>query len=114
MELLRSADGLPRRPRPAIRLIDDNEEVLPLKHKIEHPVDVLPDSLVEAVHAFLVSRAIRNSRGQQAAHASMLVNASRFTDVQGRLRSQINDLVSRIRDAVVVDAGKERSALRKP
>ena len=95
-------------------LIDDNEDVLPLRHKIDHPVDVLPDSLVEAVRAFLVSRAIRNSRGQQAAHASMLVNASRFTDVQGRLRSQINDVVSRIRDAVVVDAGKGRSALRNP
>ncbi len=97
-----------------VRLIDDNEDILPLKHKIDHPVDVLPDSLIEAVRAFLVSRAIRNSRGQQAAHASMLVNASRFTDVQGRLRSQINDLVGRIRDAVVVDAGKGRSALRNP
>lgn len=97
-----------------IRLIDDNEDVLPMKHKIDHPVDVLPVSLVEAVRAFIVARAIRNARGQQAGHASMLVNASRFTDVQGRLRSRIADVVARIRDAVAVDAGKGPAALRNP
>jgi len=97
-----------------VRLIDDNEEVMPVKHKIDHPVDVLPASLTEAVRAFIVARAIRNARGQQAEHASMLVNASRFTDVQGRLRSRIADVVARIRDAVVVDAGKGPAALRNP
>ncbi|MET4130153.1 Z1 domain-containing protein [Roseovarius sp. MBR-6] len=97
-----------------IRLIDDNEDVLPMKHRIDHPVDVLPGSLVEAVRAFIVARAIRNARGQQAGHASMLVNASRFTDVQGRLRSRIADVVACIRDAVAVDAGKGPAALRNP
>lgn len=97
-----------------IRLIDDNEDVLPIKHKIDHPVDILPESLVGAVRAFLVARAIRNARGQKAEHASMLVNASRFTDVQGRLRTRIADVVGRIRDAVVVDAAKGRDALRNP
>ncbi len=95
-----------------VRLIDDNEDVLPMAHKIDHPVDVLPDSLVHAVRAFIIARAIRNVRGQQASHASMLVNASRFTDVQGRLRSRIADVVSVIRDAVAVDGGKGRAALR--
>ncbi|MGE0256845.1 MAG: Z1 domain-containing protein [Alphaproteobacteria bacterium] len=97
-----------------VRLIDDNEDVLPMKHKIDHPVDVLPDSLTRAVRAFIVARAIRNVRGQQASHASMLINASRFTDVQGRLRSRVADVVGRIRDAVVVDGGKGRAALRNP
>ncbi len=95
-----------------IRLIDDNEDVLPMKHKIDHPVDVLPGSLVKAVRAFIVARAIRNARGQQASHASMLVNASRFTDVQGRLRSRIADVMAHIRNAVAVDAGKGPKALR--
>lgn len=97
-----------------IRLIEDNEDIFPMKHKIDHAVDVLPGSLVQAVRAFIVSRAIRNARGQQAAHASMLINASRFTEVQGRLRSQVADVVSRIRDAVAVDAGKGRAALNNP
>ncbi len=97
-----------------VRLIDDNEDVLPMKHKIDHPVDVLPDSLVKAVHAFIVARAIRNARGQQASHASMLINASRFTDVQGRLRTMVADIVGRIRDAVAVDGGKGHAALQNP
>ncbi|WP_374371830.1 Z1 domain-containing protein [Tabrizicola sp.] len=97
-----------------IRLIEDNEDILPMKHKIDHPVDVLPGSLVAAVRAFVVARAIRNARGQQAAHASMLINASRFTDVQGRLRSRVADVVERIRNAVAVDAAKGHAALRNP
>lgn len=97
-----------------VRLIDDNEDILPMKHKIDHSVDVLPASLVRAVRAFIVARAIRNARGQQASHASMLINASRFTDVHGRLRSRVADIVSRIRDAVAVDGGKGHSALRNP
>lgn len=97
-----------------VRLIEDNEDILPIKHKIDQPVEILPDSLVQAVRAFIVARAIRNVRGQQTAHASMLVNASRFTEVQGRLRSRIADVVGRIRDAVVVDGGKGPVALRNP
>lgn len=97
-----------------VRLIGDNEDVLPMTHKIDHPVDVLPDSLVCAVRAFIIARAIRNARGQQASHASMLINVSRFTDVQGRMRSRVADIVSRMRDAVAVDGGKGRSALRNP
>jgi len=70
--------------------------------------------IIAQLRAFILSRAIRNARGQQAAHASMLINASRFTDVQGRLRSQVADVVGRIRDAVAVDAGKGRAALNNP
>jgi len=101
-------------PDRHVRLIEDNEDILPMKHKIDHPVDVLPDSLVRAVRSFIVARAIRNVRGQQASHASMLVNASRFTDVQGRLRSRIAEVVDRIRDAVAVDGAKGPVALRNP
>lgn len=97
-----------------VRLIDDNEDILPMKHKIDHPVDVLPESLIRAVRAFIVARAIRNARGQQSAHASMLINASRFTDVQGRLRSRVADVVDRMRDAVAVDGAKGKAALRNP
>ena len=95
-----------------VRLISDSEDVLPMVHRIDQSVDHLPGSLEQAVRAFIVARAIRNARGQQAAHASMLINASRFTGVQGRIRSRIGDLVGRIRDAVSVDAGKGPSALK--
>lgn len=97
-----------------VRLIDDNEDVLPIRHKIDQVVDDLPDSLFRAVRSFIVARAIRNARGQQASHASMLINASRFTDVQGRLRSKVVELVSLMKDAVAVDGGKGPAALKNP
>lgn len=97
-----------------VREIMDNEDVLPIRHKIDHPTDVLPASLRDAVRAFIIARAIRNERGQQGEHASMLVNVSRFTDVQGRLRNLVADLVGDIRAAVTVDAGKGRAAMRNP
>lgn len=94
------------------RIIDDNEDIFPIKHKIDHQVDALPDSLLSAVRAFLVARAIRNVRGQHRDHASMLINVSRFTDVQGHLRARVADVVGRIRDAVAVDGAKGQRALK--
>ena len=97
-----------------VREIRDNEDLLPISHKIDHTVDYLPESLRTAVRTFFVARAIRNNRGQSGQHASMLVNASRFTDVQGRIKRQIADLVDSIRNAVAVDAGKGIAALKNP
>ena len=94
-----------------IRYITDNEDILPVGHKIDHDLGVLPPSLIRAVRVFIVARAIRNARGQAAQHASMLVNASRFTGIQGKLRNRIADIVETIRNAVTVDAGKGKAAL---
>lgn len=97
-----------------VRYITDNEDILPVGHKIEHPVEVLPLSLIRAIRAFIVARAIRNIRGQAAQHASMLVNASRFTGIQGKLRNQIADIVEKVRNAVTVEAAKGAEALKNP
>lgn len=97
-----------------IRYISDNDPALPVVHRIGHQLEDLPPSLVKAIRTFVVARALRNIRGQQAQHASMLVNASRFTGIQSRLRSRIADVVDRIRDAVTVDASKGPQALENP
>lgn len=94
-----------------IRYITDNEDILPVGHKIDHDLGMLPPSLIRAVRVFIVARAIRNARGQAAQHASVLVNASRFTGIQGKLRNRIADIVETIRNAVTVDAGKGKAAL---
>ena len=94
-----------------IRYIADNEDVLAVGHKIDHDLAALPPSLIQAVRAFIVARAIRNARGQAGQHASMLINASRFTGIQGKLRNRIADIVEAIRNAVTVDSGKGLGAL---
>lgn len=76
------------------REIVDNEDILPLKHKNHYELPALPRSLERAVRTFILCRAIRVLRGDGAAHNSMLVNASRFTSVQGELRDAIHSMLS--------------------
>lgn len=96
-----------------LRPIADNEDTIPLVHKISLPVVDIPDSLKAAVRTFVVARALRTLRGQGASHTSMLVNASRFTDVQQQLRSVIHDYLDRLKRAIRHDGAKvEQEALR--
>lgn len=106
-------DGIPDDGDPVwLRYITDNEDVLPMKHRIDQTVDELPESLKEAVRAFLIARTIRNLRGQASKHCSMLVNASRFTDVQGLLRNRLHQYVGGIQDSLRVNGARGDAALR--
>jgi Z1 domain-containing protein len=109
------SEGLPEEGEPTwLRYITDNEDILPIKHKIDHELDNLPNSLVKAVRAFLLARTVRNIRGQASSHCSMLVNASRFTDVQGKLRNRIHEILERVKNAARVNAARETKALEDP
>lgn len=105
-------DGDEGRPEH-LRFITDNGDLLPVKHPIDHPISELPESLVEALRTFLIARAIRNLRGQSRQHASMLVNASRFTGIQNLLRNRLLEQLRTIEDAVRVD-GARSDADRNP
>ncbi|MCX5807222.1 MAG: Z1 domain-containing protein [Proteobacteria bacterium] len=65
-----------------LREIDDSDIIFPLRHRITLIVESLPGSLMEAVRSFIVSNAIRDLRGEDGTHRSMLVNVSRFTGIQ--------------------------------
>jgi len=86
-----------------VRHIDDNEDHLPLRHGIEHVIASLPPSLMHAVRTFVLARAIRLARGHVGEHCSMLVNASRFTNVQRQLRGEIHTRLERIQASVRVN-----------
>ena len=85
-----------------IRDIDDNEDLLPLAHKKSLQIVGLPPSLDEAIRTFVLARAIRILRGQGSKHSSMLINVSRFTDVQTALRNEVHERVRVIQDALRV------------
>ena len=93
-----------------IRYIDDNEDILPLKHKIDDELNELPASLTDAVRVFLITRTIRNLRGQADKHASMLVNASRFTRMQGILRIRLHEVLDDIKNALRINGANVASA----
>lgn len=82
-------DGAPN--ADAVQRIQDAEKFLPYTHKKNHPVSGLPDSLKDALGVFLLSCAVRDCRKEPLRHRSMLVNASRFTDVQARVATLLKN-----------------------
>ena len=78
----------------------DNEDLLPVKHKIDFVPIALPCSLEKAINCFILARAIRILRGQIGKHHSMMINVSRFTAVQNHLRGLVSDRVKELREGV--------------
>ena len=66
-------------------MLKDNEDCeyyLPEKHKIDFVPKGLPESLKQAIACFFIANAIRDLRGDTNQHRTMLVNISRFINVQ--------------------------------
>lgn len=81
--------------------IDDFESFLPTQHKKGFTFDdPLPESLEEAIVSFLIANTIRDIRGDNTSHRTMLVNVSRFIDVQDKLRDIIDVYFKRLVRAI--------------
>ena len=95
-----------------LRPVDDAEDWLPGGHKKDHEPEALPVSLLSAVRCFLIACTIRDLRANRGEpgrgggiHRSMLVNVSRFTDVQNRVADAIHLELETIRRAVRLHGG---------
>ncbi len=73
------------------------ESFFPFKHKKDIEVDELSPSMYEAMGYFALANAIRDIRGDADSHRSMLINVSRFTDVQSAIAVIINEWLVRLR-----------------
>jgi hypothetical protein len=91
--------------RSMIREVDDYDDILPLKHKNHHPVDLLPDSLFEAIRVFALIRAIRCLRGNGKEHCTMMINVSRFNSVQEAVSGRVFEYLETIKHSINVHAG---------
>lgn len=95
--------------------LDQTEDWLPVKHKIDWQIEGLHQTLVEAIDCFVLSKAIRILRGQGERHHSMLVNVSRFTRVQGDVAKEISRHLIGLQSAVQNrHAMQPAAALRDP
>lgn len=83
--------------------IIDAHDVFPPKHKSQLLVADLPASLIDALRAFVVASAIRIARGDRSAR-SMLVNVSRFKNVQGQVYDLVAVEFARIKAAIEIHA----------
>ena len=75
-----------------LRTIDDAESYLSLAHKKYYEVQDLPPSLKQAINAFVIGKAIRILRTKTTgpAHCSMMINASRFVNIQRQIREHVS------------------------
>ncbi len=83
-----------------LQTIKDAENYIPLKHKKYDDIVALPPSLEKAICQFVLAKAIRIKRGQENKHCSMLINVSRFVDIQKRAKSLVGLYLKRLRDAI--------------
>lgn len=78
------------------------EMILPLKHKSSIRVDRIPDDLQDAIATFVLANVIQDidlDRKRENTHRSMLVNVSRFTDVQQQVSELVNDYLKNLQAA---------------
>lgn len=80
-----------------IRNNDDVEDVLELKHKNNTIPISLPETLEDAILLFFIGNAIRDLRGQNKKHRSMLIHISRFISVQNAIQKMVDDYVRNLK-----------------
>jgi hypothetical protein len=85
--------------------ITDNETAIPYSHKKDFTLHTLPHSLLEAIRLFVLNIAIRNLRGQRGKHNSMLIHATRFTDVHRLLAAHAEEYLTTIKKEISAYAG---------
>ena len=71
--------------------IDDAQSYFPFKHKKDIEIDELPESLYSALRYFLLANVWRDLKDKKNSHRSMLVNVSRFNNVQDKIKKLIQE-----------------------
>lgn len=100
---------------PIFRRVKDSQIWVPPRHKTDYtPPDSLPASLTEAMYAFLLATAARRARGDNHAHNSMLVHVTRLQEVQDKVRQQIADWVTALRQQVRVQDNRPSAKVWEP
>ncbi len=97
-----------------LRIVRDFGDIIPLRHKKNLSPEKLPASLKQAVRTFILARALRVLRGDQKKHCSMLINVSRFNDVQDKVHGLVYEYQKRLEDAILVNAGLGPKAVKDP
>ncbi|MDB4249145.1 Z1 domain-containing protein [Amylibacter sp.] len=87
--------------------IDDYNDFFNQSHKKTHDPKALPPSLKKAIRGFILAKTIRHIRGDGAKHCSMMVNVSRFNDVQDKVEGLTYDYLEKLKNSIEMNARKE-------
>lgn len=91
---------------PLIREANDGNLVFPSRHRTDLRVPNLPESLIKAIHTFILSCAARRVRGQKEVHNSMLIHVTRFNLVQEKVIELVSTELVNIQRMLDYKTGK--------
>lgn len=83
-------------PRCLRMIYEDETDFLPVIHDKYIKYKGLTVSLKEAVQCFLINNVIRTLRGQHTAHRSMMINITRFNDVQTQIQECVEEYIQKL------------------
>ncbi len=72
---------------------EDEPYFLPVIHDKYVEYLGLADSMKEAIHSFLINNVIRTLRGQKIKHRSMMINITRYNDVQAQIQEYVSTYI---------------------
>lgn len=102
---IRATFGIDDDDQPeSVQYLTDAQQWIPVKHKKTQQVHALPESLKEAVRTFLLVNCILDKRVKAPTRRSMLVNVSRFTDVQDAVGDLLTEELYRYQSAIELHA----------
>lgn len=91
----------------AIRLLNTEEpNFVPVKHKKDLHINILPDSLKEAILCFLINNVIRTLSGDKYKHRSMMINISPLNDPQESIRNAVDAYITVLKNIIEQDSYK--------
>ena len=97
--------------RGMVKVIDDFSHSIPLvqpnERKSEYPIGDIPLSLKEALRVFLLALSVRHLRGDGNKHCTMMINVSRFNEVQDRVAGIVYGYLEHLKNSVAVNARSE-------
>lgn len=93
---------------------EEYQQYFPEKHKKSDPLPTdLPESLKRAVKSFILSCAIRRTRGQIKKHNSMLIHVTRYVKWQDRIATLIDRLLKTYQHQIQYKQGEIIPELKK-
>ena len=78
------------------------EDDIPIAHKKDYCVLSIPKDLKESIRVFVLANVIRDLRGDGQAHRSMLINLSRFNEIQSQILNLVNTYLKSIQYSVKI------------
>lgn len=108
----KNVDELP----PCIFELDEKEkDFLPVNHQKNVSYKRLPESLKHAILCFLINNVIRTKRDDVYKHRSMMINITRYNEVQSEILLRVQEYVEILKNAIEqLSAKSEREFVKDP